>query len=92
MSDHKRAELLGPGRDWLFELWTAEEVARSLRVTKQTVYRWIHQGDMPHFQLASGALRMTGLHVQKFLEDGGRSEVDAEHAMLAASPPVEDDE
>jgi excisionase family DNA binding protein len=87
-----KSDLLGPGRDWLFELWTVEEAARALRVTKQTVYRWIHEGDLPHFQLASGAFRMTGMHVQQFLNNGGRSDVDAEHILLAASPPAEDNE
>jgi excisionase family DNA binding protein len=92
MSVKHRSELLGPGRNWLFDLWTVEEVARALRVSKQTVYRWIHQGDLGHFQLASGGIRLAGLHVQAFLESGGTSEVEAEHVLLAASQPVEDDE
>jgi hypothetical protein len=46
-----------------------------------------------HFQLVpDGSIRISGLHLRAFLDDGGAAEVEGEREMLAASPLIEDED
>jgi hypothetical protein len=87
--ENKRNPLTDAGR---FELYTVTEVADVLRVSEQSVRRWMRE-DPPQlgwFELHSGGVRIAGMHVRDFVTEHG---VDVEHEreMLAASSPLEDE-
>ncbi len=56
-------------------LLTVEEVSDILRVSKSTVYRWVHYGFIPHIKVG-GAVRFDRKAVGRWLkarESAGRS-------------------
>jgi hypothetical protein len=72
-TEEHKSELLGPGDGWVYDLWTCEDVAQALKVTKQTVYRWVRDEQLGHFVLPSDSIRLAGLHVRNFLHDTART-------------------
>ena len=46
---------------------TADETAELLRVSKPTIYRWVHLGYIPHHKLG-GSVRFSRKSIQKWLE------------------------
>lgn len=50
------------------ELLTIEELSDKLKVSKSTVYRWVHYDFIPHIKLG-GAVRFKEKSVAKWLQD-----------------------
>lgn len=50
------------------ELLTIEELSDKLKVSKSTVYRWVHYDFIPHIKLG-GAVRFKEKSVDKWLRD-----------------------
>jgi excisionase family DNA binding protein len=48
------------------ELLTIEELSSKLKVSKSTIYRWVHYDFIPHIKL-SGAVRFNEKSVLKWL-------------------------
>jgi excisionase family DNA binding protein len=48
------------------ELLTIEELSHKLKVSKSTVYRWVHYDFIPHIKI-SGAVRFEEKAVRKWL-------------------------
>ncbi len=55
---------------YLFELMTAEELARALRVSRSTVYRWAWEGVLPMVRLGR-TVRFRRDDVLRLLERAG---------------------
>jgi len=54
------------------ELYDAEELGLLLGVERETVYRMVQRGQLPHLRLGGGErgrLRFRKKHVEKFLDD-----------------------
>lgn len=51
------------------ELLTVVEAARELRVSRDTVYRWIREGRIGSVKLASGTVRIGRSHIRSFARD-----------------------
>lgn len=51
---------------------TVEEVAEVLQVSTKTVYRLLHDGDLPYVQVR-GSYRVTSTALAEYLERGGKS-------------------
>jgi excisionase family DNA binding protein len=64
----------GP-RDQAPALWTVTEVASALRVSKMTIYRMVHSGELAHVRIG-GSYRIPD---------------DAVRALLGTSPPPRGD-
>lgn len=57
------------------KLLTPDETAKILRVSKQTIYRWVHLGFIPHHKLG-GSIRFSPKSIENWLkarENTGRS-------------------
>jgi excisionase family DNA binding protein len=81
-------ERLNPG-----ELYTVHEVAVFLRCSPSSVYRAIRTGDLGYFRLGStGDYRVSGIHLQNFLEAGLRQDIDDYEQELAASGAYDSDD
>jgi excisionase family DNA binding protein len=50
------------------ELLTIEELSDKLKISKSTVYRWVHYDFIPHIKLG-GAVRFKEKSVDKWLRD-----------------------
>ncbi len=50
------------------ELLTIDELSDKLKVSKSTVYRWVHYDFIPHIKLG-GAVRFKEKSVDKWLRD-----------------------
>jgi excisionase family DNA binding protein len=48
-------------------LWTVTEVASALRVSKMTIYRMMHSGELPHVRV-SGSYRIPDEAVQELMQ------------------------
>lgn len=51
------------------QYYTVKEVAKILQVHEQTVFRWLKEGQMPHYK-AGRYYRITKEQLQSFLEKG----------------------
>lgn len=60
----------------LGRLLTVSEVAAELRVSRMTVYRWIHAGDLPGLRVG-GQLRITKSDLDDYLTAARSRAVDA---------------
>lgn len=53
------------------EYWTIAEVAKKLKVSTRTVYRWVEAGDLPIIKLTpgeAGNVRVSGRDLGEFIE------------------------
>jgi len=55
---------------------TVAEVADMLRVSRMTVYRWVHAGDMPAVRFGR-SFRVPAAAVEAFMEQAGLHDLDA---------------
>ncbi|GMW02218.1 MAG: hypothetical protein AMXMBFR84_33540 [Candidatus Hydrogenedentota bacterium] len=53
-------------------LMTPEEAAQLLRVSKPTIYRWVHIGFIPHHKIG-GAVRFSRSSLESWLEERERA-------------------
>lgn len=56
------------------QLYTVQEVANKLRVSRSKVYNWCATGKISHYKL-DGSLRISEEQVQQFLEEHNVEEV-----------------
>jgi len=54
--------------DW--ELGTVEELAKYLKVSKATVYRWVKNGKIPYHQMGK-QFRFRLKEIDDWIDDGG---------------------
>lgn len=52
-------------------------VAAILGVSERTVRRWLASGQLNHFKLASGGVRVSGVHLEQFMGAAGVAEAEA---------------
>lgn len=53
------------------EYWTIDEVAKKLKVSARTVYRWVESGDLPIIKLTPGErgnVRISEQDLREFLD------------------------
>ena len=55
------------------ELYTVREVARELKVSRQTVWRWIALGQLPALRLGNRIFRVTGEDLENFKKESTAS-------------------
>ena len=68
MSDDEEREL---GRD---PLLTVAEVAQLLKLNDQTVYNWIHDGDLPAVEVGKRRMRIRRRDLHRFIHEGPAGE------------------
>ena len=53
-------------------LLTPDEVSELLRLSRSTIYRWIHEGAIPHLKLGS-AVRFDSSELEAWVRDRSRT-------------------
>jgi excisionase family DNA binding protein len=59
------------------QFYTVEEVATALKVTRQTIYRWMQAGDL-HYVMAGDRRRIPQSALNAFLKEGRPEETEDE--------------
>ncbi len=65
------------------QFYTVEEVAAALKVTRQTVYRWMQSGAL-RYVLAGERRRVTQAALDAFLKEGRPEEVEEDSEGITA--------
>jgi len=52
------------------KLYTAEEAAKMLRLSKMGVYQFARKGLIKYHRMKSGQIRFSDAHIMEFLEGG----------------------
>ena len=58
-------------------LLTVQEVAVELRVSRMSVYRWIHAGDLPAARVGASSIRVSRADLDAFITAARSKAVDA---------------
>lgn len=58
---------------WLRQVFTVEEAAEQLRMSRATLYRLVGEGKVPHRKIHGTGVRLTGSDIDQILADALRS-------------------
>ncbi len=57
------------------QVFTVDEAAEYLRVSRPTVYRWMRDGDLPFYVLPKGGRRLKKEDLDKLLKPGSTEDL-----------------